>query len=688
MSKTFLIVDPFHEYAVRFLDVVARHFGYQPICIFTEPGEIRAGLRNYPCLRGLESAYLPREQLEDFGRQLRGRRDVAGAIPFNEATLGPVLALLRGLDSGWNEPAVLALLRDKFALKEHVRKVRPELNVGVSKRFSLEAGPFSLEGVPERFVLKPNDGYGNRSVGFFTHRTPLRTIEGFLRKSSATDFVLEEYFPGNEYFVNGQVDAQGACIIVGAFRYERTWANGSQVDWLTHKVSWREPEFATLESYARAILAAVGLRRSPFHLEVKLTDGSPHLVELGSRLAGNGNATLCNRLHGGALDVFLLAADHYLHDKPRTGPRLDWTTYDAKDVLYVHGVSFDSARVYQVSGVEEVKRHPLFMDWVKKLEIGVRLSPTVDLFSSPWSFLLAQPAASRETLIAASDRLRALLRANASPAPLLRSVLAIRDLAGRAKRRIERFRSRHGHDKVPSMASGRNLVLRATRAAVRRLHRMIVAVWPRGRPHVLTASRSAKVSEVFAWVQQFLAEPHPLLGRPGPICPFVQGAMKLDRLEVAFESDVDGADIAPIRAALLRHAQDFAVHSQGSAPADGFNSRIIVFPNVPQSRGPLLDQVHTELKTDLMREDVMVSAFHPLSARPALGNPQFRVFQAPFVAFALRRMDVRDIAFVGHNRRAFARYKDRFGPVHEQGLVSDEFGYATAYREAVKRFAD
>ena len=102
----------------------------------------------------------------------------------------------------------------------------------------------------------------------------------------------------------------------------------------------------------------------------------------------------------------------------------------------------------------------------------------------------------------------------------------------------------------------------------------------------------------------------------------------------------------------------------------------------------LLDDLHDELKTSLMSSDIMVSAFHPQSERPALWNPAFHVLRAPFAGFAFRRMDVRDIVFVGHNPKAFAHYRARFGPRFARGEISDDHGYVTAFTQAVARFGD
>lgn len=440
MGKTYVLVDPLHDYALRFAQAIAERHGYRPLCVTTEHSSARQ-LRKQSALRDCEHVHVRAQDLESFGRKIRAERDVVGAVPFAESVLNAVVSILRGLGSSWNEPSVLALLRDKFALKQKLREMQPDLGIGFSRSLPAASAKALLQGedIPERFVLKPNQGFGNRSVGFFTSRTPRSAIEEFIDSSGEQDFVLEEYIPGPEYFLNGQIDHQGGCTAVAAFRYARVWANGRHVDWLTWKVAHASPEFAALERYSQRIFAALGLRRSPFHLEAKLVDGAPHMVELGARLAGMGNAALCNELHAGKLDVFALAADHYLHEGPQPPAGLDWAAYDAQELVYVHGVNFESGLIYSLEGIEAIERHPMFAGWVRKPALGQRLSPTVDMFSMPWCFLLRAPANRQRALGSAAEELRERLRINASPSPIRKAAVGLVDVLRRGGRRIERL---------------------------------------------------------------------------------------------------------------------------------------------------------------------------------------------------------------------------------------------------------
>jgi ATP-grasp domain len=420
-APVFLIVDPFHDYALRFIDVVRERFGVAPLCVMTEP-RTATGLREYPRLRDFERVRIHRGQLANFAHRLSAQREVLGVIPFSEQVLAPSIELLDGLRSAWNEPQVLAILRDKSAIKQLLREAQPSLKVDMSQL--IPAGERQLE-------VKPNDGFGNGEVGYFSHLTPSEPINEFLRSCRNTDMVLEEYHAGPEYFLNAQVDHRGECTALAAFRYERVWANGRQVDWLTRKVAHHSAEFELFAQYAQSVVAAVGLRRCPIHLEVKMDDGVPRLVELGARLAGNRNAFLCNRLHGNRIDLFALAAHYYLRDEGCQPLQLDWHTYNAADVLYVHGVSFEKGYIHRLEGVDAIERHPFFGGWVTKPEVGQRLWRTVDLFTAPFCFLL-QSSKGQTDLAAAAQELRQVLRINKPPAPLRNASVTLSGLFRRA----------------------------------------------------------------------------------------------------------------------------------------------------------------------------------------------------------------------------------------------------------------
>ena len=137
---------------------------------------------------------------------------------------------------------------------------------------------------------------------------------------------------------------------------------------------------------------------------------------------------------------------------------------------------------------------------------------------------------------------------------------------------------------------------------------------------------------------------------------------------------------------VLDEAASFQRRCPQSGKDGAFTSLVLVFPKLPADKLGILDQVHDELKAHLMTRDLMFSPFHEGCAKRSISNPEFTVYRAPFAAFAIRHMDVRDIAFVGWNRPAFERYRERYGELYERGKVSNEFGYVDLYDQACERF--
>jgi heptaprenyl diphosphate synthase len=228
------------------------------------------------------------------------------------------------------------------------------------------------------------------------------------------------------------------------------------------------------------------------------------------------------------------------------------------------------------------------------------------------------------------------------------------------------------------------LTRRIGNAALRELQRLWARFGPAEGPRPLKPSQAALIATVFDWVRQYLSRPHPQLGREGAVCPFAQTALEADQLSVSISED-DGRSRRRLRATLLQSAAVFAARLRERSPSM-YASMVVAFPRLRPDCFHLLDELHDELKNGLMTSDIMVSPFHPKSERPAIWNPEFRVLRAPFAGFAFRRMDVRDIVFVGHNRQAFAHYRARFEPRFARDEISDEHGYATAFAQALSRF--
>ncbi len=680
MEKVFLVKDPFHEYAARFIDLIHARHRYRALCYFTDRKRRVYEERKHPLLRSPAVAAcvdLGRGDYPRFAAWVKAAYDVIAVVPYNEECVESAAALGAALELAWNDAGVLQRFRDKVAMKAHLRLADPSLRVNESMRAQTPDDAF-VRGAPRfaRYVLKPNDGYGNRGIGIFDARTSRDTIADFFKSAGGVPLALEEYVDGVEYFVNGQTDAQGVPHVVAVFRYDRVAANGREnIDYRTCLVHTDDPAFAGVAAYAQRVVRATGLVRSPFHLEAKVDEAGPCLIEVGARLPGLRNAFVCNTVHGGALDVFGLAAHYYLSRMDLGPPPVSWSTYDGLDVRYVHGISAGGNRFFDAKVEAEVEALGTFHDWAVRPAVGRRAPTTVDCLSMPWSVVLAGPRGGN--LDADEARARSVLARPVSP--LSGSVLVAgatrlaTRVADRARWRIVRIGS-------ALEAPARDEVRRRLR---HRLQNARVGLRYTDTLVELTPTQIATASALLAWARTYLSAPHPELGRKGPICPFVAKTLAENRFFIAVHEEVERSE-EQIRDLVLSHARTF--RRRYPALGDGSTSLLIALPNVPEEVHRLLDAVHASTKTHLMKRKMMIAAMHPRSAHPAIYNPNFAVLRAPIPCFAIRHMVVQDIAFVGHNREAWLTYDKVFRGLFAAGKVSNELGYVDLYEAARERF--
>jgi ATP-grasp domain len=440
-ASHYLIQDPYHEYGRQFIDHLYRRYGLRAICFYTNRRERLLHETTLERLgpNRLAAAYeLDAGSIIELLREVQSRYDIVAVIPFNETSLLPASEIASRLGLGWAQPGVIPLFRDKLALKQHLRATCPGLRVNASCQVRSSADILAARQQPcyRRFILKPNSGYGNRAIGLFDRESPEASLQAYLDRLDSAEIVMEEYIDGTEYFVNGQIDAKGAACTVAIFEYSRRFANGRHnIDFETMRIDHGTALFETLAGYAADVMRATGLKRSPFHLELKLDARGPCLIEVAARLPGNGNALLSGELHGGRLDLIDVASHFYLTSTDREIP-LSWGAYNSQAVRYVHGIALRSERVYQLDGVEEVEALPEFHEWVRKPEIGARVQRTVDCLTMPWSLILKAPT---ELQVAVSaERVRRLVRWNWDIGSAKRAALSVRFMAPRALQRIRR----------------------------------------------------------------------------------------------------------------------------------------------------------------------------------------------------------------------------------------------------------
>lgn len=211
------------------------------------------------------------------------------------------------------------------------------------------------------------------------------------------------------------------------------------------------------------------------------------------------------------------------------------------------------------------------------------------------------------------------------------------------------------------------------------LHRDMPALLPL-TDALMVASEQPAIAAVTTWVKEYLCRPHPELGRNGPMCPFVPGALQKELLFVA-TYDRDDLDVAAIKAILLAEMERFIALPPTSGNEAQFKSLMVLFPalSLDDARA-LIEPAQAELQQCFVPNGLMVGEFHAGPPRKSgLWNPEFKPLYSPVPMLVIRHMVPTDVLFLKDDARLFAEYTKIYG-----NAVPERF--RAQFEEASARF--
>ncbi|WP_375611453.1 ATP-grasp domain-containing protein [Bartonella sp. AA9NXGY] len=149
------------------------------------------------------------------------------------------------------------------------------------------------------YVVKPNDSAGSDGVLFFSNLEEVVTWASEIDWKKKNIFgapneayLLQERLEGEEYIVDAVVKGE-AIKICSLSRYKKGIHNGSTFVYETLDVlDSQDPSYASLISYAKQCIRALGIEYGPAHMEIMQTARGPVMIEVGARLHGGIAPTL------------------------------------------------------------------------------------------------------------------------------------------------------------------------------------------------------------------------------------------------------------------------------------------------------------------------------------------------------------------------------------------------------------
>ncbi|GAA1159863.1 ATP-grasp domain-containing protein [Streptomyces hebeiensis] len=222
------------------------------------------------------------------GRALAACHELAGVVTWDEWHLVPTAQLARALGLPTNTPEVTRGCRNKATARTLFARHGVPSAASVSVRTLTEAeAAADRTGYP--VVLKPAAHAG--SIGVLRVDTPDQLSTAYRAAGQTaglgrenTSVLVEEYLDGPEISVEC-VTHHGATTVVAVNR--KILSPPPFFEQLGHSVDATDPLLDAVAPAARAAIRALGISDGVSHVEMRLVDGRPRLIEVNGRLAGD-----------------------------------------------------------------------------------------------------------------------------------------------------------------------------------------------------------------------------------------------------------------------------------------------------------------------------------------------------------------------------------------------------------------
>jgi hypothetical protein len=193
-----------------------------------------------------------------------------------------------------------------------------------------------------------------------------------------------------------------------------------------------------------------------------------------------------------------------------------------------------------------------------------------------------------------------------------------------------------------------------------------------GRTSELAQSDLDALHAVADWISTFVARPHEDLGRAGPVCPFVPGALERKTLWLAAEQIVDRGVSHVVE--LMNGYKSLFLDAE---PTDGddadYKVIVVVFTDLSADRAQgVFDAVLQQLAVPSYVEDgIVFGPFYDGNDATAIYNASFRPFQSPVPFLFVRQGVISDWKFFLDNQDWLNLWARRFGQPAVHALAEE-----------------
>lgn len=312
------------------------------------------------------------------GHTLAARHEFAGVLTWDEWHLVATARLAHALGLPANSVEVMRACRNKATARTLFARHGVPSAASMTARTLLEAG-FATMTVGYPAVLKPTAFAG--SIGVIRIDRPEELPAAFefasagaVQSHEDTAVLVEEYLDGPEVSVEC-VTYRGVTTAVAVTR--KSLGSAPYFDETGHTVDATDPLLAQVAPVAAAAVKALGITAGVQHVELRLVDGCPRLIEVNARIGGDLIGHLVHLATG--IDLPKAAADVACNRAPDLTP----TRSEAAGIRMLYPTASGTLTKRQIN--QPFAAHTPWlrrMQWQRQIGDLLLLPPEGDLFTA------------------------------------------------------------------------------------------------------------------------------------------------------------------------------------------------------------------------------------------------------------------------------------------------------------------
>lgn len=310
-------------------------------------------------------------------------------IPGTESGVWAAEAISRELGLPGNDPDTFCKRRDKYYMQKAlrdagIRSIDMLLTSSVD-----EAVEFYRKQRNARMIIKPRSSAGSEGVILCKSEQDVRRY--FSDSLNKTDFygnaneqlLLQEFISGTE-FVADSVSLNGKHLLTDAHTYRKTNTEGDCGSFVYDRMTMVDDVSNFNMDYINKALDAVGIENGISHLEFKIDEQGPVMIEVGARIIGVSCLTYIIEALGYDMAELILAAYSGDEKFDRYFNRLNGNYKPVKHMTVKFFVSFQDGEIEEIPAFENLKQLKTVRDTdLGKTKHKGRIVKTRDLITSP-----------------------------------------------------------------------------------------------------------------------------------------------------------------------------------------------------------------------------------------------------------------------------------------------------------------